>query len=230
MSNKEWQKRTRMVIGDDGCRALADARIIVFGIGGVGSYTVEALVRSGVGHIAIVDGDVVAESNINRQLVALNSTVGMKKTEAARARMLDINPECDVVTYDVFYDEQNQIPLDGYDFVIDAIDSISSKVLLIKNCTEQKIPVISCMGTGNKTDPTKLKTADIYKTSVCPLARVMRSRLKKEGIKKLTVVFSTEESVTTGERTPGSLSFVPGCAGLILASYAVNEILRVSEH
>ncbi len=221
-----WQDRTKMVIGEDGCLALGKASVMIFGVGGVGSYAAEALARSGVGHIALVDADSVSLSNINRQLIALHSTVGDMKVDVCKKRIHDINPDCRVDTYSMFYSEDSPIPLDGYDFIIDAIDSISSKVFLAKSCQRYGVPLISCMGTGNKTDPTKLKVDDIYKTSVCPLARVMRQRLKKEGIKKLQVVYSTEESVSTGERTPGSLSFVPGCAGLILASRAVEYIIN----
>ncbi len=221
-----WQERTETVIGTEGCEILKNARVIVFGVGGVGSYAVETLARTGIGYIGIVDSDTVSESNINRQLVALRSTVGMKKTQVAKSRIYDINPDCFVEEYDKFYSESDPIDISRYDYVIDAIDSISSKVFLIKSCAEAGVPVISSMGTGNKTDPTRLRIEDIYKTSVCPLARVMRTRLKKEGIKKLKVVYSTEEPVTAGQRTPGSVAFVPGCAGIMLAAEAVNDILK----
>ncbi len=227
---KEWQSRTERVIGEQGCIRLANASVIVFGVGGVGSYAVEALARSGVGHITVVDSDTVAESNINRQLIALHSTVGRKKTDVVKERILDINPECNVTAHCVFYGEENPIDISGFDYVIDAIDSISSKVFLIKSCEEKGVPIVSSMGTGNKKDPTRLTVTDIYKTSVCPLARVMRQRLRKEGIKKLTVVYSTEESRQTGERTPGSTAFVPSCAGLMLAATAVNGILDKEEN
>ncbi len=221
-----WQVRTEAVIGKEGCEILKNSKVIVFGVGGVGSYAVEALARTGVGHIAIVDSDTVSESNINRQLVALNSTVGKKKTQVAKERIKDINPECAVEEYDKFYSENDPIDISKYDYVIDAIDSITSKVFLIKSCAEAGVPIVSSMGTGNKTEPQRLKTEDIYKTSVCPLARAMRTRLKKEGIKKLKVVYSTEEPVSNGQRTPGSVAFVPACAGMMLAAEAVNDILK----
>ena len=227
--------RTALLLGEDGVKRLRCASVAVFGVGGVGSFAAEALARAGIGRLLLVDPDAVAESNINRQLIALHSPIGMNKAEVMRARILDINPEADVTAMPLFYDASTaeQIDLSSYDFVVDAIDTVSSKLLLIERAAVERIPIISSMGAGNKLDPTAFEVADIYQTSVCPLARVMRRELKKRGIPALRVVYSQEEAKTPqnpavepapGKRqTPGSVSFVPSVAGLILA----GEVVRI---
>lgn len=234
--------RTALVIGDEGIEKLKKSRVAVFGIGGVGSYTVEALARAGVGTIAVFDNDTVSESNINRQLIALHSTVGKKKTEVMAKRIADINPDIKVIANDVFYSAENADSFNpaDFDYVVDAIDTVSSKLLLIEKCKETNTPIISSMGTGNHLDPSKFAITDINKTSVCPLARVMRLELKKRGIKKLKVLFSTEqpikpetdEKLLEEERTkgssrrqiPGSISFVPSVAGLMIAGEVIRNL------
>lgn len=224
--------RTELLIGTDGIDKLKNSHVAVFGIGGVGSYITEALARSGVGKLTLVDNDVVSITNINRQLVALHSTVGMKKTEVAKQRILDINPDAVVNAIDCFY-TGNEIQLDGFDYIADAIDSVASKLSLIENAYRLGIPVISSMGTGNKLDPLKLTVTDIYKTEMCPLAKVMRHELKKRNVKKLKVVYSTEkpcehkaesEEVTPKRKTIGSVAFVPSVAGLIIAGEIIKEL------
>ena len=223
---REWLQRTEMLVGEEKCSALAAKKVAVFGIGGVGSYVVEALARAGIGSLLLVDNDTVALSNINRQLIALHSTVGMSKAEAAEARVKDINPECAVRAEKIFVTPENaaDFGLEGYDYVIDAVDNVSAKIALIKLCTEAEVPIISSMGTGNKLDASKFQIADIFDTSVCPLARVMRSELKKRGIKKLKVLFSTENPACAS-RPPASISFVPSVAGLLIAGEAVRNML-----
>ncbi len=224
-----------MLLGS-GVDRLNRATVAVFGMGGVGGYAVEALARAGVGKLILVDNDTVSLTNINRQIIALNSTVGQLKTEAMIRRVLDINPDARLVAYPLFYcaDTAEQIMLDGCDYIIDAIDTVSSKLLLIERAKAAGVPVISCMGTGNKLDATRLRVSDIYQTSVCPLARVMRLELKKRGIDALRVVWSDEPPLTPvfgnadatrGRRTPGSVSFVPPAAGLLLASEAIKHIV-----
>ena len=232
--------REEMLIGTDGFNKLKNSRILLFGVGGVGSYVFEALLRSGIGHIDIVDNDTVALSNINRQLIALHSTVGKYKVDVAKERGLDINPECNINVYKQFYinNDDNVFDFSQYDYVIDAIDTVSGKLSIIENCKKADTPVISSMGTGNKLDPTKLEIADISKTSVCPLAKVMRHELKKRGIRNVKVLFSKEipivpdnsiidEMAQKNKRrsTPASISFVPSCAGLIIAGEVVRELL-----
>ena len=232
----EILKRTQMLIGDGALLKLKNSRAAVFGVGGVGSYAAEALARCGVCDITLVDNDVVSPSNINRQLIALHSTVGMQKTQVMAERIRDINPKASVTRLDMFYTAQNaeKIDLSRFDVVIDAIDTISSKIELIVRAAGQNIKILSCMGAGNKLDPTGFEVCDIYKTSVCPLARVMRYELKKRGVKKLTVVYSKEvphqceqpdESQKARKIPPGSISFVPSAAGLILASEAVKLLI-----
>ena len=227
---KEQHVRTATLLGEDAIEKLNHSRVLVIGVGGVGSYTVEALARAGVGTLAIVDGDVVAPSNINRQLIALHSTVGRDKVEVARERILDINPDARVIAKKLFVTE-DEIPTllsDGYDYVVDAIDSVKSKVALAVYCEKEGIPLISSMGTGNKIDPTKFEIADIYKTSVCPLARAVRTELKKRGVKHLKVLFSKEIPELRGEvreRGPASCSFVPSVAGLILAGEVIKDTI-----
>lgn len=220
--------RTIRLIGEEAVDRLKKCRVILFGVGGVGSFAAEALCRAGVGHIALVDGDTVAESNLNRQLVALTSTLGQPKAEVMKSRMLDINPDVDVHALNLFYDASTagQIDLSSYDYVVDAIDSVTSKLLLIEQCHLLNVPSISCMGAGNKLDPTQFEVADISKTSVCPLARVMRRELKNRNILHHKVVYSKEPPVnSSGQRTPASISFVPSAAGLVLAGEVVRDLI-----
>ena len=238
MNCKEEFSRTARVIGCSAVEKLAAARVAVFGIGGVGGYICEALARAGVGAIDLFDSDRVSLSNINRQIIALHSTVGIAKTEAMRARILDINPDCKVTVHNVFYLPENadQFPLGIYDYIADAIDTVSAKIELIVRAKAANIPIISSMGTGNKLDPSRLTVTDLSKTAGCPLARVMRRELKARGINHLTVVFSDEPPVTppvdapdafgdAHKRTPpGSLPFVPPVAGLLMAGEIVKKL------
>lgn len=219
--------RTERLIGNDGLLKLQNSNIIIFGLGGVGSYTAEALARSGIGKMTVVDKDTVDITNINRQLYALHSTVGKPKAEVAKARILDINPECEVTAVAKMYLPENseEFNLSQYDYIIDAIDNVTAKIDLAVKAEHLDIPIISSMGTGNKLDPTAFKVSDIYRTSVCPLCRVMRTQLKKRGVKKLKVVYSEEMPKTDGERTPASISFVPPAAGLIIAGEVIKDII-----
>ena len=222
------------LIGNEAYEKLNRAKVLVFGAGGVGSYVIEALARAGIGNIDIVDGDTVSVSNINRQLIALTSTVGLPKAEVSKARVLDINPSANVKSFNVFYTAENDDMFDfsAYDYVVDAIDMVSSKLLLIEKCKAAGTAVISSMGTGNKFDPTRFKVTDIYKTSGCPLARVMRRELKKREIDSLEVLFSEEEPKKPleeipgdpGRNPPGSVSFVPSVAGLIIGGHVVKKL------
>ena len=229
--------RTAMLLGEEAIEKLQKARVAVFGIGGVGGYTVEALARAGIGRIDVIDNDTVSLSNINRQILATHSTVGMPKVEAAKKRILDINPNCDVVTHQVFYtpETEGQFDFSQYDYIVDAIDTVTGKLALVQNAHAVGTPIICCMGTGNKLDASAFQVADISKTSMCPLARIMRKELGKRGIKHLKVVYSQEEALTpTGweeeaaalgkRQIPGSVSFVPGAAGLILAGEVIKDI------
>ena len=225
--------RTRGVIGDSGITKLNNARVAVFGIGGVGGYVAEALARSGVGALDLIDKDVVSVTNINRQIVALYSTVGKYKTEVMKDRIADINPDCKVVEHRLFYlpETADEIDLSEYDFVVDAIDTVTAKLELAVRTKELGVPFIACLGTGNKLDPTKLTVADVSKTSICPLARVMRRELKARGINHLTVLYSTEEPIRStvtenGKPVPASTAFVPSAAGLIIASYVVRKLVE----
>ena len=227
--------RTRMMLGDDGVNRLHQAAVAVFGVGGVGSFAVEALARAGVGKLLLCDSETVAPSNINRQLVAYQNTVGRLKVEVARERIASINPDCVVETFPFFFGEETleQFPFACCDYVIDAIDSVPSKLLLIETCTRQNIPIISCMGAGNKLDPTCFRVGDIYQTSVCPLAKAIRTQCRKRGIRKLKVVWSEElpvhpPRVEGKSNPPGSVSFVPSVAGLILAGEVIKEISGVN--
>ncbi len=224
-----------MLIGEEAVEKLKRARVAVFGVGGVGGYAIEALARAGVGAIDLIDNDRVSESNINRQIIALHSTVGRLKTDVMKERLLDINPQMDVRTHNVFFLPENADEFDfsGYDYVVDAIDTVSGKIALIERAKKANVPVISCMGTGNKLNPSAFVVADIEKTSVCPLARVMRRELKKRGISGVKVVYSTEEPKNesaekseTGKPTPASISFVPPVAGLLLASAVIKDLIR----
>ena len=220
--------RTEMLLGAAAMQALAGAKVAVFGIGGVGGYVVEALARSGVGSLVLVDADVVDITNINRQIIALLSDVGRPKVEVAAERIRRINPLADVQCHQVFYSEETAADFDfsQYDYVVDAIDSVRSKTALIMQAYESGVPIVSSMGAGNKLDPGLLRLDDIYRTSVCPLARVMRHELKKRGLPALRVVYSTEQPVNTAEggRTPGSIAFVPSVAGLMLAGEVIRDI------
>ena len=227
--------RTENLIGKEAVEKLQNARVAVFGIGGVGGYVVEALARSGVGAIDLIDNDKVALSNINRQIIALHSTVGEWKTEVAAKRIQDINPDIKVRTHNLFFlpETANEFDFDGIDYVVDAIDTVSGKIALIESAKVKKIPVISSMGTGNKLNPTSFEVADITKTSVCPLARVMRRELKKRGIEHVKVVYSKEEPKTSGKideengkSVPASISFVPSVAGLIIAGEVIKDLIK----
>ncbi len=225
--------RTIGLIGDAAVEKLKNSAVAVFGIGGVGSAAVEALARAGVGTLCLVDSDTVNSTNINRQLIALNSTVGKLKTEAAKERIADINPDATVISMPVFYDKDTEIDLSKFDYIIDAIDTVTSKLLLIENADRLGVPVISSMGTGNKLSPEMFEVCDIYKTSVCPLARVMRRELKARGIKKLKTVYSKEIPkendlpVPEGKRQlPASISFVPPVAGYILAGEVIKDLIN----
>ena len=248
--------RTRLTFGKENMEKLYNARVIVFGIGGVGSYVVEALVRSGIGAIDIVDDDRIGLTNLNRQLYALRSTIGKDKVDVAEERIHDINPDCKVTKWKTFYmpDTADQFDFSQYDYIVDCIDTVTGKLEIITRAKALKKPVISCMGAGNKVDPTKLKVADITRTSVCPLARVMRNELKKRRIKRLKVVFSTETAIppqvdeadpdfednsgitpdrqtidrkgTSKKQTPGSNAFVPSVAGMIIAAEVVKDLTQ----
>ena len=222
--------RNRRIFGTEGFLRLMKKRVAVFGIGGVGGHAAEALVRSGIGAIDLIDGDRVSVSNINRQIVALSSTVGMAKVDVAERRFLDINPALNVRKFELFFDEKSaeQIDFTVYDYVVDAIDTVSSKLLLIESAKAAGIPVISAMGAGNKLDPSKFRVADISETSVCPLAKVMRKELKRRGITNVRTVYSTEPPVSLpkGVRTVGSTAFAPSAAGLLLASEVVRHFLN----
>lgn len=230
----EKLKRTEMLFGKEKVDSLSDKRVIVFGIGGVGGYTCEALARTGVGAIDLVDNDTVAESNINRQIIALSSTVGKYKTEAMRDRIKDINPEIKVSVINEFFTSETVESFDftEYDYIVDAIDTVSTKIALVEKAYNLNIPIISAMGAGNKTDPCAFKVADIYKTSVCPLARAMRQRLKEKGIKRLKVVYSEEKPSCAyqekdgGRLAPASCAFVPSVAGLIIASEVIKDLMN----
>ena len=229
--------RTAMLLGSDAIEKLQKARVAVFGIGGVGGYTVEALARAGIGQLDLIDSDTVSLSNINRQILATHSTVGMRKVDAGKARVLDINPQAVVRTWPVFYtpDTADQFDFSQYDYIVDAIDTVTGKLALVERAVQAETPIICSMGTGNKLDAAAFEVADISKTSMCPLARIMRKELGKRGIRHLKVVYSKEEALTpTGweeeaaalgkRQIPGSVSFVPGAAGLILAGEVIKDI------
>ena len=227
--------RAELLLGKEKLEKLKKARVAVFGIGGVGSFAAEAIARGGVGHIALIDGDTVSLTNINRQLIALHSTIGKDKTAVMAERIHDICPETEVLEYPVNYTAENKDLIDfaSYDYIVDAIDMVTSKILLIEEAKKAGTEVISCMGTGNKFDPTLFEVADISKTSVCPLAKVMRKELKDRGIKGVKVVYSKEIPVkpadsdeTNRRQTPGSLSFVPPVAGMILAGEVIKHMME----
>ncbi len=235
--------RTRLLLGDEAIKKLHMSRVAVFGIGGVGGYVCEALVRSGVGKFDLIDDDKVCLSNLNRQIVATTKTVGRYKADVMRERMLDIYPEADITVRKCFFLPENadEFPFDDYDYVVDAVDTVSAKIELVMQAKKHNVPIISCMGAGNKLDGTMFRVADIYKTRMCPLAKVMRSELRKRGVKKLKVVYSEEEPIRPAADTtdglfeeenkpakrrsvPGSVAFVPSVAGLIIAGEVVKDL------
>ena len=230
--------RTELLLGAEGMEKLKKARVAVFGIGGVGGYAVEALARAGIGALDLIDNDVISLTNINRQIIALHSTVGQPKTEVMAARVKDINPDCTVTTYQCFFgpDTAEQFDFAQYDYIIDAIDTVTGKIALAVQAKEAGTPIISSMGTGNKLNPTKFEVTDLYQTTFCPLARIMRKELRKRGVERLKVVYSAEEALTPegateelpqGRRSiPGSVSFVPSVAGLILAGEVIKDIIN----
>ena len=222
--------RTELLIGKENIEKLRDKKIAIFGLGGVGSFVTEGIIRCGIKNLILVDNDEISPSNINRQLYALQSTIGKKKTDLAKERCLDINPLANIQTFNLFYLEetQNQIDLSDCDYIIDAIDTVSAKLLLIENAKKLNVPIISSMGTGNKLNPFAFQISDIFKTSVCPLARTMRYELKKRGynsktLKNLKVLFSTEIPASS-IRPPASISFVPSVAGLMIASEVIKDL------
>ena len=219
--------RTKLLLGEENLDKLKSKRVAVFGVGGVGGYAVEALARSGVGTLDLIDKDVVDETNIKRQIIALQSTIGQPKVEVAKARCLDINPDMTVNTHQVFYlpETANQFDFKSYDYVIDAIDTVTGKLQLIEAANEANVPIISSMGAGNKLDPTQFEVADISETSVCPLAKVMRKELRDRGIEHLKVVYSKEAPIKIEARSPGSVAYVPSVVGLIIASEVIKDLL-----
>lgn len=234
---KEQHSRTAMLIGEVGVARLQDAHVAVFGIGGVGGYVVEALARAGVGALSLFDADTVSESNLNRQIIALRSTVGMPKVQAAAARVQDIDPAITVHTHEVFYLPENagDYDLSQYDYIVDAIDTVSAKMELIRRARAAGVPIICSMGTGNKLDPTAFRVANIEKTDTCPLARTIRNLCKKEGIKGVKVVYSAEQpsggtlADDHGRHAPGSISFVPAAAGLCIAGEVIRTLAMTCE-
>lgn len=227
--------RTEMLIGKSAVEQLNTKHVAVFGLGGVGSYVVEALARNGVGSLTLVDDDVIALSNLNRQLYALHSTIGQVKADVAKSRVLDINPDCTVNALQLRFDGNTSAEFDfkTFDYVVDAIDTVTSKLLLIELCNIANTPIISCMGTGNKLDATQFEVADIAQTSVCPLAKIMRRELKKRGIEHLKVVYSKEQPLTPANpeqtpkrQTPGSMPYVPPVAGFVLAGEVIKDLIK----
>ena len=232
--------RTELLLGEESTTILAQKRVAVFGIGGVGSYVVEALARSGIGALDLIDNDTYALTNLNRQLYATHKTIGQDKVEVAKNRIADINPDCKVTVFKTFFlpENKNDFPFEEYDYIIDAIDTVAGKIALIEAAKEKNIPIISAMGAGNKLHPEMFEVADIHKTSVCPLAQVMRKELKKRGIKDVKVVYSKEpplkplentEEITNKRTTAGSTSFVPPVVGLIMAGVVVKDLLKISD-
>ena len=233
--------RTRLLLGAEGMEKLKNARVAVFGLGGVGGYTVEALARSGVGSLVLVDNDTVSLSNINRQILATHATIGLPKAEAAKRRVLDINPECRVEARQEFYgpDTADSFDFTGYDYVVDAIDTVTGKLALIAAAKAANVPILCCLGTGNKLDPSKFQITDLSKTSVCPLARIMRKECAKRGYRNIKVLYSTEDPLSPalteadlaempeGRRTvPGSVAFVPSVAGLMIAGEVIRDLIQ----
>lgn len=224
--------RTELLLGGESMERLAAARVAVFGIGGVGGHAAEALARSGVGAIDLIDSDTVDLTNLNRQIVALHSTIGSYKTEVMRDRIYDINPACRVTTHNCFYlpETKEEFDFTQYSYIVDAVDTVTAKIQLVMEAQQKGIPVICSMGAGNKLNPAEFQVADLFATSVCPLARVMRRELKKRGVQSLKVVYSKEEPIETGCRNiPGSAAFVPSVAGLIIASEVVKDLAGMHE-
>lgn len=227
--------RTELLLGEKAMERLSHARVAVFGIGGVGGYVCEALVRSGIGAFDLIDHDKVCLTNLNRQIIATHQTIGRYKTDVMKERMLSINPQADIRLHRCFFlpERAKEFPFAEYDYIVDAVDTVTAKIGLVMQAQEYGIPMISSMGAGNKLDGSRFQVADIYKTKVCPLAKVMRRELKKRGVEKLKVVYSEEQPVTPqegGQRTPGSVSFVPSVAGLILAGEVVLDLRREHWH
>lgn len=238
--------RTELLIGKEGIEKLKKAKVAVFGIGGVGSYVVEGLVRAGIEHFVLVDNDEVSLTNLNRQIIATTKTIGMKKTQVAKSRILEINPKAEVEVYDEFFmPESEGILDDSISYIVDCVDTVTAKIELVLRAERLDIPIISCMGTGNKLDPTKFEVTDIYRTQICPLAKVMRKELRARGIKKLKVVYSKEEPIKQNKilesssnidyleenkkgktNVPGSISYVPSVAGLIIAGEVIKDIIK----
>lgn len=231
--------RTALLLGDKAIEKLKNANVAVFGLGGVGGYVVEALARSGVGALELIDHDDISATNINRQILATCATIGMGKAEAAKQRVLDINPKIQVIARKEFFgpDTEKNFDFSKYSYVVDAIDTVTGKLALITAAKTANVPIISCMGTGNKLDPTKFQIADISKTSICPLARIMRKECAKRGIKHVKVLFSTEDAITPVQETneelpegrralPGSVAFVPSVAGLIIAGEVIKDLIK----
>ncbi len=228
----EWDARTRLLLGDEAVSNLKKKRVAVFGIGGVGGYVCEALVRSGIGAFDLIDKDTVSLTNLNRQIIATRKTLGRYKTEVMKERMAEIQPDVDVYVHNCFFLPENADAFDfrEYDYVVDAVDTVTAKIEIVLRAKACGVPVISAMGAGNKLNPALFRAADIYETSVCPLARVMRRELKKRGVEDLKVVYSTEAPRKPSggeERTPGSLAFVPAAAGLVLAGEVVRELAGI---
>jgi tRNA A37 threonylcarbamoyladenosine dehydratase len=219
--------RTETLIGIESLKHLKGCRIAILGVGGVGGYIVEALARTGVGELDLIDNDTVSITNINRQIIALHSTVGKQKVDVLKNRILDINPNCQVFTFNTFFLPENSHSFDfsQYDYVVDAVDTVTAKIEIIKKSKDANVPIISSMGTGNKLNPLAFKVADISKTNVCPLARVMRNELKKRGISKVKCVYSDELPIIQAQ-TPASIAFVPSVAGLLIASEVIKDLLK----
>ena len=223
--------RTELVVGIDGVEKLNNTKIAIFGLGGVGSFALEGLVRAGIGNLVLIDNDCVELTNLNRQILATHKTIGKPKVEIAKQRILDINPNANVEIHQEFFmPETEGILDDSIDYIVDCIDTVTAKIELVVRAERLNIPIISCMGTGNKLEPTRFEVADIYKTSICPLAKVMRKELRNRGVKKLKVVYSKEEPIKSNKKdrnqVPGSISFVPSVAGLIIAGEVVKTILN----
>ena len=224
-----WNNRTEILIGKEGIKKLQKAKVAVYGIGGVGSFVVEGLVRSGIGHIVLIDNDVISITNINRQIHANHQTIGKRKIDIMKQRILEINPKLKVETYMVedLPEGEERLIDSSFSYIVDAVDTVKTKLNLIEQASKENISIISCMGTGNKLDPSKFQIADIKNTSVCPLARVIRKELKKRNINRLKVLYSKEEPIgSKGQEQVGSISFVPSVAGLMIAGEIVKEIIR----
>ncbi len=223
--------RTELLIGEENVKKLQNSKVAIFGIGGVGSFVVEALARVGIGKFILIDKDIVDITNLNRQIIATTKTVGQSKVQVAKERILEINPEANVEIFQEFFMPDSKGILDEtVDYIVDAVDTVTAKIELVIRANKLNVPIISCMGTGNKLDATKFEVADIYKTQVCPLAKVMRKELKNRGIKKLKVVYSKEEPIRNdnidGKRVPASISFVPSVAGLIIAGEVIKDLIK----